>query len=141
MRRQIDDNVRADRLLSVLTACFAGLATLLAAVGLYAVLAHDVVRRTREIGIRMAVGANAAQVRGLVFRRIGLLLAVGMTAGLAAAAGAAPLLRAALVDTPPADPLVYMAAVTIVVVVSLAAAYVPARRASRVDPLAALRRE
>jgi predicted permease len=141
MRRQIDDNVRADRLLSVFTACFAVLASLLAAIGLYGTLAYDVARRTREIGIRMALGARAAQVRGLVLGQVALVLAIGTAAGLAAAAGAGKVLRAALVETESWDPLVYGCALTLVVVMALAAAYVPARRASRVDPMVALRDE
>jgi predicted permease len=141
MRQQIDDNVRGDRLLSILTGCFAGLANLLAAVGLYGVLAYEVVRRTREIGIRMTVGANAAQVRDLVFRQIGLVLVIGVAAGAAAAAGAGKLLQATLVGTAAADPLLYAGALTIVVLMGFLAAYVPARRASRLDPLVALRSE
>jgi predicted permease len=141
MRRQIDDNVRADRLLSVFTGCFAGLASLLAAIGLYGVLAYDVARRTREIGIRMALGARAAQVRRLVLRQVALVLAVGTAAGLATAAGAGKLLRAALEGTAPWDPLVYGSALTLVVLMAVVAAYVPVRRASRVDPMVALRDE
>jgi predicted permease len=141
MRRQIEDNVRADRLLSVFTACFAGLASLLAAIGLYGVLAYDVSRRTREIGIRMALGARAAQVRRLVFRQVAVVLAVGTAAGVAAAAGAGKLLQAVLFGTVPWDPLVYAAALTLVVVMALVASYVPARRASSVDPMVALRNE
>lgn len=141
MRRQIEDNVRADRLLSVFTACFAGLASLLGAIGLYGVLAYDVARRTREIGVRVALGAQAAQVRRLVFRQTALVLAVGTAAGLAAAAGAGKLLQAVLFGTVPWDPLVYGSALTLVVLMALVAAYVPARRASSVDPMVALRNE
>jgi predicted permease len=141
MQRQIDDNVRADRLLSVFTGCFAALASLLAAIGLYGTLAYDVARRTREIGIRMALGARGTQVRRLVLRQVALVLVVGTSAGLAAAAGAGKLLRSALEGTAPWDPLVYGCALTLVVVMAVLAAYVPARRASSVDPMIALRDE
>jgi ABC-type antimicrobial peptide transport system permease subunit len=141
MRRQIDDNIRADRLLSVFTACFAGLASLLAATGLYGVLAYDVARRTREIGIRLALGARAAQVRGLIVRQVALLLAIGASAGLAVAAAAGRLLQAVLFGTAPWDLLVYSSALTLVVLMAVVAAYVPARRASSVDPMVALRDE
>jgi predicted permease len=141
MRRQIDDNIRADRLLSVFTACFAGLASLLAATGLYGVLAYDVARRTREIGIRLALGARPAQVRGLIVRQVALLLAIGVSAGLAIAAAAGRLLQAVLFGTAPWDLLVYSSALTLVVLMAVVAAYVPARRASSVDPMVALRDE
>jgi putative ABC transport system permease protein len=141
MQRHVEENVGAERLLSILTGSFAGLASLLAAIGLYGVLAYDVARRTREIGIRLALGARAAQVRGLVVRQVALLLAIGASAGLAAAAAAERLLQAVLFGTAPWDLLVYGSALTLVVVMALVAAYVPARRASSVDPMVALRDE
>jgi predicted permease len=141
MRQQIEENVGAERLLSILTGSFAGVATLLAAIGLYGVLAYDVARRTREIGIRMALGARVAQVRGLVFRQVALTLAIGTSAGLVAAVAAGRLLQAALFGTAPWDPVVYGCALAVTVLMALAAAHVPARRASAVDPMIALRDE
>jgi predicted permease len=141
MRQQIEENVGAERLLSVLTGSFAGLATILAAIGLYGVLAYDVARRTREIGIRMALGARAAQVRSLVVRQAARALVIGISAGLVAAVAAGRLLQATLFGTAPWDPVVYGSALTVIVVMALAAAYVPARRASTVEPMVALRDE
>jgi len=141
MRQQIEENVGAERLLSVLTGSFAGLATILAAIGLYGVLAYDVARRTREIGIRMALGARAAQVRSLVVRQAARALVIGISAGLVAAVAAGRLLQATLVGTAPWDPVVYGSALAVIVVMALAAAYVPARRASTVEPMVALRDE
>jgi predicted permease len=141
MRQQIDENVGAERLLSILTVSFAGMATMLAAIGLYGVLAYDVARRTREIGIRMALGARLAQVRGLVMRQVGLTLLIGTAIGLGAAAAAGRVLQATLYGSTPWDPVVYAGALAVIVLMALAAAYVPARRASRVDPMVALRDE
>jgi len=141
MRQQIDENVAAERLLSALTVSFAGMATMLAAIGLYGVLAYDVARRTREIGIRMALGARLAQVRGLVMRQVGLTLSIGTVIGLGAAAAAGRVLQASLFGATPWDPVVYASAVAVVVLMAFAAAYLPARRASRVDPMVALRDE
>jgi putative ABC transport system permease protein len=141
MRQQIDENVGAERLLAALTVSFGGLATILAAIGLYGVLAYDVARRTREIGIRMALGARLAQVRGLVIRQVGLTLAIGTAIGLAAAVAAGRLIQATLFGTAPWDPVVYASALSVIVLMAFAAAHVPARRASRVDPMVALRDE
>jgi predicted permease len=141
MRRQVERSLRAEKLLSLLAAGFAALATGLAAVGLYGVLAYDVARRTREIGIRMALGARAAEVRALVVKDVVLLAGLGSALGLAFAAAAGRLLHAVLFGTTAWDPAVYAGALTVVSVVSIAAAYLPARRASRVDPMVALRQE
>jgi ABC-type antimicrobial peptide transport system permease subunit len=141
MLRQIEENVGAERVLSVLTASFAALATALAAVGLFGVLAYDVAQRTREIGIRMALGAQASQVRSLVVRQVAVTLAIGMAAGVAMAVTAGRLLQASLFGTSPWDPSVHGPAMAAVAVMALVAAYVPARRATRVDPTVALRDE
>jgi ABC-type antimicrobial peptide transport system permease subunit len=114
---------------------------MLAAIGLYGVLAYDMARRTREIGIRMALGARAAQVRSLVVRQAARALVIGISAGLVAAVAAGRLLQATLVGTAPWDPVVYGSALAVIVVMALAAAYVPARRASTVEPMVALRDE
>jgi predicted permease len=141
MEAQINNNTATERLLSTLTATFAGLATLLAAIGLYGVLAYNVARRTREIGIRMALGATAPHVRGLVARDVLIMLGIGTLVGLAAAAGASRLLKAVLFEMEPWDPAVFGSAAGLLVLVALAAAYVPARRATAVDPIVALRYE
>jgi predicted permease len=141
LRRRIEEGVGAERLLSVLTASFACLATGLAALGLYGVLGYDVARRTREIGVRMALGARHRQVRALVLKDVAVLVGVGVAAGVAAAAAAGRLLQALLFGTTAWDPFVYASAAAVVVLTGLASAYLPARRASRVDPMVALRQE
>jgi putative ABC transport system permease protein len=141
MQAQIDVNVANERLLSILTGTFAALATLLAAIGLYGVLAFNVARRTREIGIRMALGAGASQVRRLIVREVAVMIGVGVAAGLASALAAGKLIESVLFGTKPSDPWVYTSAAAILCVIALAAAYVPARRATGVDPMIALRCE
>jgi ABC-type antimicrobial peptide transport system permease subunit len=127
--------------MSILTGTFAGLATLLAAVGLYGVLAFNVARRTREIGIRMALGAGAAQVRGLVVREVLVIVGLGSAVGLGAAWFAGALVQSVLYNTRPADPWVFAGSAVALGVIALAAAYVPVRRATGVDPMIALRYE
>jgi ABC-type antimicrobial peptide transport system permease subunit len=117
------------------------LATVLAAIGLYGVLAYNVSRRTREIGIRMALGAEAAHVRGLVIREVTFTLAIGTAIGLASAAGAGTLLRSQLYGLEYWDPSVYGLAALVLWLIALAAAYLPTRRATNVDPMVALRDE
>ena len=141
MDAQIEENTFAERILSTLTACFAGLATVLAAVGLYGVLAFNVARRTREIGIRMALGAGSRQVRVLIAREVGLMLLIGTAVGLGAAAASAKFVAGFLFGMKPLDAFVYIAAPVVLWVVALGAAYVPARRATNIDPLVALRYE
>lgn len=141
MQAQLDANMANERLLSMLTGAFAGLATLLAAIGLYGVLAFNVARRTREIGIRMALGASAPQVRRLVVREVSVIIGIGLAAGLGAAAAAGQLIQSVLFETKPADPWIFASAAAVLGVIALAAAYVPARRATGVDPMIALRYE
>lgn len=141
MQNQIEENLFAERLLSQLTESFAGLATLLAAIGLYGVLAYNVSRRTREIGIRMALGAEAGHVRGLVIREVVFILAIGTAVGLLSAAGAGRLIRTQLYGLQYWDPAVYLSAAAVLWGIALAAAYIPSRRATKVDPMVALRYE
>jgi putative ABC transport system permease protein len=141
MQSQIDEDLIAERLLSFLTSAFATLATMLGAIGLYGVLAYNVSRRTREIGIRMALGAEASHVRGLVVKEVAFMMAIGTVAGLSAAAGTGILIRSQLYGLSYWDPSVYASAAAILWIVALAAAYLPARRATRVDPMIALRYE
>jgi predicted permease len=141
MQAQLDANMANERLLSLLTGAFAGLATLLAAIGLYGVLAFNVARRTREIGIRMALGASARQVRALVVREVAAIIVIGLATGLGAAYAAGELVKSVLFETPPADPWIFASAAAALGVIALAAAYVPARRATGVDPMIALRYE
>ncbi|MBS1855618.1 MAG: ABC transporter permease [Acidobacteria bacterium] len=141
MQAQIEENDFEERILMRLTAAMAGLATILAAVGLYGVLAFNVARRTREIGIRMALGAGAGDVRGLVMREMLLILAAGTVAGLGAAAASLKVTQSLLFGLKPWDAAVYAAAAAVLWAVALGAAYLPARRATAVDPVVALRYE
>ena len=141
MPQQIRDNVFLDRLISILSALFAGLATVLAAVGLYGVLAYTVQQRTREIGVRMALGADASSVRGLVVRQMGVMAAIGGVIGFGAALGLGRVLRSLLYGMQSDDPVVFVLSLLVLAAVALGASYVPALRASRVDPVEALRYE
>jgi len=141
MQAQIGESIFAERLISMFAGTFAGLATVLAAIGLYGVLAYAVARRTREIGIRMALGAGTAHVRGLVMREVLVLVGSGSALGLAAALGLGRFLESMLFGVKSKDPFVIAAATALLVVIALIAGYLPARRATRIDPMIALRYE
>jgi predicted permease len=141
MQRVVEDDLFSARMVAVLSAAFAGLATLLAALGIYGVLAYVVVQRTREIGIRMALGAAAAHVRMLIVKEVGLMVFVGVAVGLPAAYALARLSESQLSGVHAGDPLVYASGLALIALIALAACFIPARRATRVDPLAALRYE
>ena len=138
---QIQNNVFLDRFISVLSASFASLATLLAAIGLYGVLAYTVAQRTREIGLRMALGAAPARVRAMVLRQVALMTIVGGAIGLAAAIGVGQLAQSLLFELQGYDPLVLVASAVTLTLVALGAGFIPAHRASQVDPMLALRYE
>jgi predicted permease len=141
MDEQIWDNVTRDRVLATLSSWFATLATLLAGIGLYAVLAFVVAQRLREIGIRMALGARPSDVRRLVLAYVGRIAAVGGAIGLATAFGLGRLAQALLFGVDAGNPALIAGAGIAVSLVVLAAAAIPARRASRVNPVLALRAE
>ena len=141
MPQQIRDNVFLDRLISILSAVFAGLATVLAAVGLYGVLAYTVQQRTREIGVRMALGADTWKVQALVVRQVGVMAAIGGVIGVGFALGLGRVLRSLLYGLAGTDPVVFGMSLAVLAAVALGASYVPVVRASRVDPVEALRYE
>jgi putative ABC transport system permease protein len=125
----------------LLLGLFAAIALLLAAVGIYGVMSYSVEQRTREIGIRAALGASRRDTLNLVLLQALRMTLAGIAAGVAASFGLTRLLSAQLFGVKPADPLTFTAVPLILLVVALAAACIPALRASRVDPLVALRHE
>jgi predicted permease len=133
--------VAQPRLNTILIAAFAGSAMLLAAIGLYGVLAYAVGQRTREIGIRLALGANRGEVLRMVMRQAGTLAVCGVVAGLGAAALTTRVLRAQLFEVTPTDGATYAAVAAGLLLVSAVASWVPARRAARTDPITALRHD
>jgi predicted permease len=138
---QIWDNTTRDRVLSTLSSAFAVLATLLAAIGLYAVLAYGVAQRLREFGIRIALGAKGADVRRLVLGHVTRIALIGSAVGAALAAGMGRLSRAMLIGVDGYDATVIAGAAMLAVIVALLAGAFPARRASAVNPIEALRSE
>jgi predicted permease len=136
---QVRGNVFGDRIVGTLAATFAGLATILAAVGLYGVLAYSVAQRTREIGVRMALGADRTEIRAMVLRSVARMTVAGGGIGLALALAAGWFARALLYGMTGIDPAVMGAAAAVLSLVAFAAGIVPAWRASRVDPMRALR--
>jgi len=139
MQRVVEEDLFSARMVAVLSACFAGLAALLAALGIYGVLAYVVVQRTREIGIRMALGAVAGQVRLLIVKEVGSMVLIGVGVGLPLAYGLARFSESLLYGVHAGDPVVYSLGLGLIALIALAACFIPARRATRVDPLVALR--
>ncbi len=139
--QQIRENVFLDRMISVLSAAFACLATLLAAVGLYGVLAYTVTQRTREIGLRMALGAAPARVRSMVLRQVAVMALIGGAAGIALAVALGRFAESLLYQLKGSDPAVLAISAVALTLVALGAGFIPAYRASQVDPMQALRYE
>ena len=139
MTQQVKENVFLDRMISILSSGFALLATLLAGIGLYGVLSYSVAQRTREIGVRMALGADAANVRLLVMRQVLVMLAIGGALGITAALGLGRAARSILFQLEGHDPGAMAIAIVLLACVALAAGFIPARRAALVDPMHALR--
>ncbi len=139
--QQIRDNVYLDRMISTLSAAFAALATLLAAIGLYGVLAYSVLQRTKEIGVRMALGASSATILAMVLRQVAVMTMVGAAIGAAAAYAIGRGAASLLYDMQGHDLLVMGASAVLIALVAFAAGYIPALRASRVDPMQSLRYE
>jgi putative ABC transport system permease protein len=139
---QLSSNVVAQpRLYLLLLALFAGAAVLLAAIGIYGVLSHTVSQRTREIGIRLALGAAPGQVVGAVVAQASVLSLIGLVAGLVAAAGTSRFIQGLLFGVTPIDTMTYLVVASGLALVSFVASWIPARRASRIDPIAALRHQ
>ena len=141
MEQQVRENVGQDRVISTLSLAFALLATVLAAVGLYGVLAYTVTQRTREFGLRMALGADGSTVRGMVLRQVGVMALVGGGVGLVVAFAVGRVAKSLLFEMEATDPLVFGGAAVALVLVALGAGLLPALRASKIDPMNALRYE
>ena len=134
-------SIAEQRFLMTLMVVFAALALVLAAVGIYGVLSYQMSRRTREIGIRMALGATPRSVLRLILREVLLIVFAGIAVGVGAAFGLTRFLASELFGVRPADPLTFFAVAVLLICVALFACYVPARRAMYVDPMVALRYE
>jgi putative ABC transport system permease protein len=137
----IGASLEEERFYAVLLGAFAALALALAAIGIYGVVAFTVQQRTSEIGIRMALGADAAAVLGLVLRQAMLPVLVGIGLGVAAALGLTRLLRGLLYEMSATDPATFAVVAAALAAVALMAAFVPAKRAAAVDPAISLRRD
>jgi ABC-type antimicrobial peptide transport system permease subunit len=138
---QIQGSLFQERLIARLSSFFGGLSLLLACIGLYGLLSYEVARRTREIGVRMALGARPGDVLRVIVRQ-GIALSVGGAAlGILGALGVTRYLGSLLYGVRPDDPVTFGAVALLLAVVALAACYIPARRAMRVDPMVALRYE
>jgi predicted permease len=141
MSEQFDNNIAQERMLTTLCSFFGALALLLAAVGLYGVMAHSVARRVREIGIRMALGARGREVLWLILREVTLMVGIGTLIGLPAAFALTRLVTTYLFGLTPQDPVSIAGSVAVLLAITSLAAYIPARRATRIDPMVALRYE
>jgi putative ABC transport system permease protein len=137
----VSKSVTQPRLHFLVFGLFAGLALLLASIGLYGLIAYSVAQRVREFGIRTALGAAPRSILALVLREGAILIALGIALGLAGSLASARLLQGLLFATSPHDPAIYFGAPLILAAVTLLACLLPARRATRVDPIIALRSE
>jgi predicted permease len=140
-RQQINGTISQERVFASLTATFGILALALACVGIYGIMAYAVSQRTNEIGIRLALGAERGQVQGMVLKEAGRLAAVGVVVGIAVALGLGQLVKSMLYGLRPSDPASLVGAAVVLLGVALLAGWVPAMRASRVEPMEALRHE
>jgi ABC-type antimicrobial peptide transport system permease subunit len=138
---QIDNSLRTERLVASLSGVFGALATMLAVIGLYGVMAYTVTRRTREIGIRMALGAFRREVIWMVMREVLILIGAGVLVGLPLAVGLSFLVKSQLYGLAPSDPVTLILATVLLALVAGLAGFIPALRASRIDPMNALRYE
>ena len=141
MQRWVDESLSGTKFQTSLLAIFAGLALVLAMVGIYGVMSYGVAQRTHEIGVRMALGAQHGHVARMILSRGLILTMVGLMLGLAGALALGRYLETLLFEVKPADPVTVAAATGVLLAVAIAAAYIPARTATKVDPMIALRYE
>jgi putative ABC transport system permease protein len=141
MSERIGGQLAADRMIAVLLSVFGGGALLLAAIGIYGVMGYAVAQRTHEIGIRLALGAEQRDILRLIVGQGMVLIAIGAGVGLAITLAATQVLKSLLFGVSATDPLTFASVIVVLVGVALLACYLPARRATKVDPLEALRYE
>jgi ABC-type antimicrobial peptide transport system permease subunit len=141
VQQQFRNNIAIERFVAGTSTAFAVLATVLAALGLYGVLAYSVAQRSREIGLRVALGAPTSRIRGMVLRQVTRMAVIGVILGAAAAWLLGRAAQSLLFGVEAGDPLMLTAAAVVVAAVALGAASIPARRASHVDPMSVLRYE
>jgi len=141
LSEQVEQSLIRERMIAILSSFFGLLALVLACIGLYGVMSYSVTRRTNEIGIRVALGADRRNVIWLVVKETMLLVAIGIGVGLTAALASMGVIRNLLFGIEPTDPSTILAATAVMALVAGFAGYLPARRASRVDPMVALRYE
>jgi putative ABC transport system permease protein len=141
VEQNLDRQIQYQRLYVLLLGIFGVVAAILAAIGIYGVMAYSVAERTREIGIRMALGAGARDVLALVVRQALLLIAIGLVVGIAASFALTRLIKTALYEVTPTDPATFVAVALSLTAVALIACFIPTRRAVEVDPTVALRYE
>jgi ABC-type antimicrobial peptide transport system permease subunit len=141
LETQLDEQLSTERLIAALSTAFGALATLLAAIGLYGVMAFVVARRTKEIGLRMALGAQQGSVVWLVMKDVVTLLVIGLAIGVPAAWLLSRYVSSQLFGVQPADLSIGLIAIALLAGIALAAGFLPARRASAIDPIQALRYE
>jgi ABC-type antimicrobial peptide transport system permease subunit len=141
MTATVEESLFMERMVAALSVAFGGLATLLAAVGLYGVMSYSVARRTREIGIRMALGAKRGAVMWLVLREVAAMVVIGVATGVPLAYALSRLVQSQLFELSAHDPAALAGAAAVLACIALLAGYLPARRATRIDPMLALRYE
>lgn len=141
LRERVDDSIFVERAIATLSGFFGGLALLLAAIGIYGVMAYAVTRRTAEIGLRIALGAAPAKIKWLVLRDGLLLIAVGVAIGLPLSLAGGRITASLLYGIKPNDPLAFVSTVAVLLAIGALAAFLPARRAAAVQPVEALRHD
>lgn len=141
MQQVVNDSVSTRRITLILLSLFSGLALVLSAIGIYGVVSYSVAQRIREIGIRMALGAQRRDVLRLVLGQGARISGIGIAIGIGASLLLTQLMRKLLYSVSATDPATFLAVVLLLALIALAACYIPARRSARVDPLIALRQE
>jgi putative ABC transport system permease protein len=141
LRTQIFESLLQDELMATLCGFFGGLAVLLSAIGLYGVISYTVAQRTNEIGVRMALGAQRSGVIGLILGEVAVLIAIGVVVGVGLTLAGTKAASSLLFGLKPRDPLTLVLAIVILAAIGFGASFIPARRATRIDPMVALRYE